>query len=183
MIKDALINKVCEGFYSSGKENKAVIRYQEELKFFSWILKTNPELEQFLASPFLEEKEKNKTLDKLFSTVLLPEVIMFLKLLINKKLIQSFEDVKQEFDNLALKDENILIGTIYTPFKLNDQQISKLQLAFSKKLEKNVIFNQIIDESIIAGLKIILDTKLYEYSIDSKLNQIKEKLILKKEEK
>ncbi len=183
MVKDTLINKVCEGFYASGKENKAVVRYQEELKFFSWILKTNPELEQFLNSPFLEEKEKNQSLDKLFSDVLLPEVLMFLKLLVSKRLIQSFQQIKTKFDSLALEDENILQGTIYTPFRLDDQQISKIQLAFAKKLNKNVIFNQIIDKEIIAGLRIILDSKLYEYSIDSKLNQVKEKLILNNKEK
>lgn len=183
MIKDALITKVTEGLYSNAKQNKAVSSYQEELKFFNWILKKNPDLSKFLNSPFVDYKDKIKSIEDLFSNVFVSEIILFIKLLIEKKLIADIKQIYDVYDSLAEKDNNIVVGTIYTPFKLTTSQLESIQTSYAKKLNKNVVLKEIIDKSLILGVKIILDGQLYEYSASNELNSIYNKITSTKEEK
>lgn len=184
-MKDALLNKVVEGLFASAKENKVVSIYREDLKFFSWNLKTNPEYFSFLRSPFIDYKDKVESLNELFGNAFLPEILEFIKILITRELIGDIERIRKIFNRLADKELNVIEGKIYTPFDLTDEQIHRLCNAFSKKLNREVILKQRKDESLIAGIKVLLDGTVYEYSINSELDTLRDKLsrtILTKEE-
>ncbi|HBS10469.1 MAG TPA: hypothetical protein DEA28_01890, partial [Firmicutes bacterium] len=64
-----------------------------------------------------------------------------------------------------------------TPFELSDNQIKSLELSFSNKLKKTIKFKQKIEKNLIAGIKIILDDTVYEYTINSKLEEAKQNII------
>lgn len=185
-MKDALLTKVAEGLYASAKENKVVSIYREDLKFFSWNLKTNPEYFSFLRSPFIDYKDKCDSLDELFRNAFLPEILQFIKILITRELIGDIERIRKIFNRLADKDLNVIEGKIYTPFDLTETQINKICNAFSRKLNREVILKQRSDESLIAGIKVLLDGTVYEYSINSELDSLRDKLsnkLLTEEEK
>ncbi len=185
-MKDALLTKVAEGLFASAKENKVVSIYREDLKFFSRNLKTNPEYFSFLRSPFIDYKDKCESLDNLFGNAFLPEILEFIKILITRELIGDIERIRKIFNRLADKEVNVIEGKIYTPFELTEAQINKICNAFSKKLNQEVVLKQRTDESLIAGIKVLLDGTVYEYSIDSELDSLREKIannILTKEEK
>ncbi len=176
-MKDALISKVAEGFYASASENKVVSIYREDLKFFVWNLKTNPEYFSFLKSPFIDYKDKCTSLDDIFGKVFVAEFIDFIKILITRDLIGDIERIRNEFNKLADKDANILEGTIYTAFDLSNEQMTKICNAFSKKLGKEVILKPKKDDELIGGVKVLLGDVVYEYSINSKLDSVRDKLI------
>lgn len=184
-MKDAILSKVAEGLFASAKENKVISIYREDLKFFSWNLKTNPEYFSFLRSPFIDYKDKCESLNDLFGNAFLPEILEFIKILINRELIGDIERIRKIFNRLADKEVNVIEGKIYTPFDLTDEQIHKICNAFSKKLNQEVILKQRKDESLIAGIKVLLGGTVYEYSINSELDNLRIKLtssILTKEE-
>lgn len=184
MNKDSLLVKITEGLYANAQEKHSVVLYRENLKFFGWVLKKNPNLFAFLNSPFNSAKDKEETINNIFSDVIVSEVLLFIKMLINNKILANLDEVRKIYDDLLNKDENILEAKVYTPFRLTDKQLTALKAAFHKKTNKQIVFKQYIDESLIAGLKIIIDDTLYEYSIDSQLESIKKNLIknLEKEE-
>ena len=186
MNRDALLTKVAEGFYDNGLENNLLTLYRENLKFFVWNLKKNPEYFDFLKSPFVDYKDKCKSLDNIFGDVLVNEVLVFIKLLISKNYIEYIETIQTTFNKLEAKHSNIISGTLYTPFHLTHEQIGKIEDAFSVKTGHVVELKEVIDKSLIAGVKVLLDDTLYEYTVSSKLDEIKDRLLSRidnKEEK
>ena len=177
MNKDSLITKVTEGLYDSAYEKHSVILFRENLKFFSWLLDKNPELYSFLNSPFNSFKDKEKVIDSTFSDVISSEIRLFVKMLINNKMLADLKEIRKIYDDLINKDENILEAKIYSPFKLKDSQITAIKKAFQEKTNKQIVVKEYIDKSLIAGIKIIIDGTLYEYSIASQLENIQKKLI------
>ena len=147
------------------------------MKFFSWILKKNPDLYSFLNSPFNSFKDKEAALNNIFDEVIVSEVRLFIKMLINNKMLANLKEIRKIYDELIDKDENILEAKIYTPFKLSDSQLTAIKESFHKKTNKQIVAKEYIDKSLIAGLKIIIDGTLYEYSISSQLEAIKNHLI------
>lgn len=183
MNKDALLIKITEGLYASAVTKHSVVLYRENLKFFSWILKKNPDLYSFLNSPFNTFKGKEQALNNIFDEVIVSEVRLFIKMLINNNMLANLKEIRKIYDELIDKDENILEAKIYTPFKLTDKQLSAIKESFHKKTNKQIVAKEYIDKSLIAGLKIIIDGTLYEYSISSQLESIKNRLIDKLDNK
>lgn len=177
MDKITIVNKISEGLFESALSNKLVSQFKEDLKFIVFTLKNNNELFTFLTSPFIEYKEKLKTVNQVFNSTLENDMLSFLNLLIEKNLLSYIEVIKTQFEKLSNEHENIIEGTIYTPFELSDNQIKSLELSFSNKLKKTIKFKQKIEKNLIAGIKIILDDTVYEYTINSKLEEAKQNII------
>lgn len=176
MTKDALLNKVAEGFYRSAIEHKAVSIYREDLKFFVWNLETNDDYFKFLKSPFVDYKDKCASLDNIFGKVFVQEMLAFIKILITKGLISDIKKIQNVYNRLADKDSNIIEGKIYSAFNLTEDQITRISEAFGKKLNKKIVLKERSDPSLIGGVKVILDGTVYEYSINSKLENARESL-------
>ena len=101
---------------------------------------------------------------------------LFAKILIEKNIFNHLKEVKETFDQLVDQEQNILDGFIYTPFELSETQISKIQAAFENKFNAKCNFKIVIDKDLIAGIRVLINETIFEYSVESKLDNIKENL-------
>lgn len=176
MEGNQFIAQIAQGLFEVAQERNTAATYREDLKFFDWILRNDKSLVDFLNSPFNSYKDKCQTVENLFGDLFVPGIMTFLKIIIRDSLISSFSSIREEFNKLADEQANIAEGTVLTPFHLDSTTITRLERAFRRKIGKNVILNQVIDKSLVAGLKVILDGTSYEYSIGSKLDNIRKVL-------
>lgn len=177
MNKDSLVNKMAEGFYENAKNHNEVNLCHEDLKFLVWSISKNKDINDFMNSPFISNDEKFNSLNNIFKEVINKEVLLFIKMLIDNEIFNKLKDVLDIYTSLSYKDNNILEGVIYTPFELNESQINKITEAFNKINNKKCVFNVSIDQSLIGGIKILVDGYMYEYNVDNMLKEIKERLI------
>ena len=68
-------------------------------------------------------------------------------------------------------------GTIYSARLLPVDQIEKVEKAISKQIERNVKLENKIDESLLAGVKVVINNVVWDSSYKAKLKIIKENLI------
>lgn len=183
MNKDSLVNKMAEGFYENAKNHKEVNLCLEDLKFLVWSISKNKDLSDFMNSPFVSNDEKFNSLSNIFKEVINKEVLIFIKMLIDNEIFDKLKDVLDIYTSLSYKDNDILEGVIYTPFELNESQINKIVETFTKINNKKCVFNVSIDQSLIGGVKILLDGYMYEYNVNDMLNEIKKRLIKEGENK
>ena len=175
-MNHSLLKHYAQAFFSLGKEKDKVEVYKNDLDFISNVFKSAPDITKFLASPMILKKEKDEMLEKNLKPNIDIASFGFLQVLIKKKVIAYFEEIKQEYDHLYNEEKGILEGKIYTPFILSEKTMDELKEMFFKKLGKKVEFKTLIDKNVIAGMRIYINDVLYDYSIDTKLNQIKQKL-------
>ena len=169
-----------QAIYDVSKTDNKVEEYYNDLLYVDKVLKDNPDFVSFLSSPTIDYKVKEKAIEDVFSSIS-KSVYAFLLIVIKKHQIKHFTYIVSNYLNLLNIDKNILEGIIYTPFKLDDQTIEKLQDVFSKKYKKNIYLKERIDKKLIGGLKININDTLYDYSISSKIDNIKDKLTYKEE--
>lgn len=72
---------------------------------------------------------------------------------------------------------NTSFGTIYSARLLPVDQIEKVEKAISKQIERNVKLENKIDESLLAGVKVVINNVVWDGSYKAKLKIIKENLI------
>ncbi|MCR4698912.1 MAG: ATP synthase F1 subunit delta [Bacilli bacterium] len=174
----SLLKHYAQAYFSLGKEKNKVEVFHEDINLIYGVFQKNKEAAKFLSSPMVMKKDKDQLVDNAFKDKVDIASLGFLQVLIKKKAIAYFEEVYKHFEHLYHENQGILEGRVYTPFELSEDTLHKLEEVFSKKYQKKVVFRVLIDKKVIAGMKIYIDDTLYDYSIDNKLNQVRNKLIV-----
>ena len=177
-MNHALLKHYAQAYFALGKEKNKVDVFNKDMDFLFQIFQKNAQIQKFLASPMIAKQDKDNLLDKQFKPYLDIASLGMLQVLIKKKAIAYFDEIKAAFDHLYHENQGILEGRLYTPFELSDATIKKLEKIFSDKYQKKVVFKIFIDKKVLAGMRIYIDDTLYDYSVDSKLNQVRSKLLV-----
>ena len=106
-------------------------------------------------------------------------VLNFLKLLVQSRRIRYIDDIIKSYINLSNQYLGIEEGTIYTPYKLTDQQIQDIEKAISQKENKKVTLKVSIDPSLLGGIKVQIANRIYDGTIKNKVEMLKKELLRK----
>ncbi len=77
----------------------------------------------------------------------------------------------KEFLKKKLEEEKNT-AYIYAPYKLNNKELEEIRRKFAFLSNKKIIPE--VDNSLIAGFKIKVGTKVYDFSVKSVLNSLKQ---------
>lgn len=164
--------------FDIAKEENKVQKYYDEILVVSEIIEDNPEFLKCLKSFSLSLEEKEKILDKTFLNNGVNEMIVnLMKLLVKKHKIHLFLDIIKKFEKMVLEDLGLLKGIVYSVVELSKEQMRKIENFTAKKVNRQVILKNIIDSNLIAGIKIVIGSYIFENSITSQLEQIKKHII------
>lgn len=141
------------------------------------ILKNNLEIIKIYSFSGISTNETKNLIDKTFKNKLPTHLLNAIKLLKDKSQIQYLIPILDALNEILSKHLNIKIGIIYTTKKITSLQIKKIEEKLSKKLNKQIYLNQIIDNFLIGGFKIILDEKIWDYSIRNKVSDLFQEII------
>lgn len=158
------------------KSDKKIFTSSAKDIYFS--LKNNYEIVKIISSSNIERREKAIITKKIFSQLsieILPNqyIYNFLFVLIDNnffgKILEIFISFFEKLDN----HQNFIFLRIYSPFVLNKDILEKIELLFSKKTGKKVRYENIIDNHLIGGMKIMFGNEVYDYSIKGRIEKIK----------
>jgi len=135
------------------------------------------EIVNFLTHPRISHEEKNKLIGESFKA-LDKNVVNTLKLLVERQRIGQVAGVVDHFVELYNEANGIAAATVYSVRELSEAEKEKLQASFKKQFNKeSVAINNVVDPSIVGGLKIRVGNTIYDGSISGKLNRIKNQLV------
>ena len=151
-------------------ENR-VVDYQKEVKELSKIIKDNPDFLLLLDSRFLtvsERKEKVSEILVNFST----DIINFIKIIVEHNRVNYLEDILKAFNTLCNENRDIVEGLIYTAFPLEEKTLLKIKDKISQIENRDVDLITRIDPSLIGGVKVVINSHIYDGSIKNQLEQM-----------
>lgn len=164
-------------------ENNKVIDYQNQMKHVYSVIKDNIELVEFLKCYTISNDAKKDLLSKIFKDDIYIEIIHFMFLLIDKKRINYLVRICQEFNSECNEYRNVLEGIIYSVENLDEEKIKRLEESVALKLNKKVELINVIDSSLIGGIKIVVNDTVFDNSIANRLQSLKQELISGKDAK
>ncbi len=159
-------------------DDNKVIDYQKEVKELRKIIKDNPDLILLLDSRFLgvEERMGNvETLLKGFS----PDIINFIKIIIKHNRVIYLDDILEAFNSLCNENQDIVEGLIYSAFPLGEETLLKIKNKISQIENHEVDLIPKIDPSLIGGVKVVINSHVYDGSIKNQLEQMQISLLRK----
>jgi F0F1-type ATP synthase delta subunit len=124
-------------------------------------------------------KSSNVIIEELFDHFLLPITLKkLIEVLIFHKRLVFFSQVLQDICCLYFLKNNILEVTITTATELEDHEREQFEKFFIKLSGKSIKSNVVLDQSLIAGIRMQSDLFLWQYSIAHRLQNLRQKMLI-----
>ncbi|AGR40751.1 F0F1 ATP synthase subunit delta [Spiroplasma taiwanense] len=173
MIKQSLIINWAEAIFEIAKEKNKVKEYCEILSELLEIFKENAEAIEFIANRNILLETRLKFIDLIFANKIEAELLNTLKLLVERNYFGSIiyilsEAIKKIYEQLEIQN-----GVIYSTQKLDDKLIKKIEKKIELKINQKIKLENKIDNNLLAGIRIEVLNKKYDFSLKGKIEDMK----------
>lgn len=146
-----------------------------ELKLAVETVTENQEFWMFLQNPHAGEKKRKDAIKAVFANVIMPELVSFLQLLIDKNRVKELPGILKQYEILADERRNILNMTIVSAFPLSDSQIDKLKQKYGELYRAADVKALVkLEKNLIGGVKVMIGDKVIDGSVKGRLDSLKE---------
>lgn len=159
-------------------DDNKVILYQEEVKELRKIIRDNPDFLLLIESRFLSVKEREDNAEKLLSNFS-TDVVNFIKIIIKHNRVNYLIDILDAFNSLCNENRDIVEGLIYSAFPLEEATLLKIKKKISEIENHEVDLIPRIDPSLIGGVKVVINSHVYDGSIKNQLEKMQIDLLRK----
>lgn len=174
-MKDSLDSRYASALFSLAKDEKKVSLYQSKMKELYLLFNDEKELVHLLTSAFIALDERYKVVDRLLKSYP-PALMNFVKVLMKNHRLNHYQSIFKAFNSLCNEEKHVLEGIIYSTDKLDVKIIKEIESALKNKERVAVELTNRIDPSLIGGVKVVINNRVYDYSIASELSAMRSAL-------
>ncbi|WP_391119965.1 F0F1 ATP synthase subunit delta [Psychrobacillus sp. L3] len=150
---------------------------EEDLRELKIVWNANKELNTLFTSPKLSLDKKKELIRQIFTTAN-PIVINTLLVLIDKKRLGEVGNIINEFMTLSNEAQGVADAKVYSTRALTEEERTNISIAFAKNVGKQSLrIENIVDPSIIGGIRVQIGNRIYDSSLSTKLDRLKRNLI------
>lgn len=160
-----------EALFSLGLEDKKLTKLQDEGKALSEIIHDNEDFLLLLDSRFMSREERQDIASKILKDFD-EDIVNFVKVLIANNRTNYIKDVLEAFNSLCNEYKGVKEGLIYSAFPLDKETINKIKNKISQIEGMDVELISRIDPSLIGGVKVVINSHVYDGSIKNQLEKM-----------
>jgi F-type H+-transporting ATPase subunit delta len=150
---------------------------EEDLRELKLVWNSNKELKDLFTSPKLSLDKKKELIRQIFANAN-PIVIHTLLVLIDKKRLGEVALIINEFMTLSNEAQGVAEAKVYSTRELTEVERNNVSTVFAKNVGKQTLrIENIVDPSIIGGLRVQIGNRIYDSSLSTKLDRLKRNLI------
>ena len=162
--------------YSLALEENKISSWQEEVRELSRIFKENTDFIMVLGSSFLSLEERQEILEKSLVGVD-KEIVALISVVMENNRINLILEIFESFNSYCNQYRGVSEGLIYSTVKLDQKVISQIEEKISNIENSKVELKNIIDPSLIGGVKVVIKDRIYDGSIKHHINMMKQDLL------
>ncbi|HWO98602.1 MAG TPA: F0F1 ATP synthase subunit delta [Bacillus sp. (in: firmicutes)] len=177
MSKQLVSKRYALALFQLAQEQNAVNEFEEQLLVVKNVFEENRELLVMLKHPKISFEQKQMLLKEAFSAML-PQIQHTLSLLLDRHRTDIIVDMVAEFVELANEMKGTAEAKVYSVRPLTEEEGQALSQTFAQKVgRKSLKIQNIIDKSLIGGIKLRIGNRIYDGSVSGKLERIQRELL------
>ncbi|MBU5670911.1 F0F1 ATP synthase subunit delta [Paenibacillus brevis] len=164
--------RYAKALYEIADQDQRTLEMEQELQALVHILHEDLEIEQFILSPKISSKVKWDVIRSGLEGRLSQTVISLAKLLIDRGRIEILPELLFSYTKIAgekLGQVNALVTSVYP---LSEQEQATVASEFGQLVNKKVRIQNIVDKSLLGGIKVRIGDTLYDGSLSGKLERL-----------
>jgi F-type H+-transporting ATPase subunit delta len=159
------------------KEKLDLDRIERELSEFSELVKTSDGLSRVFFNPAVPAPRKRAVVERLLVlSPLSPPVARLLVLLAERDRLTILEDLTRAFRERAMDHQQIVRAEVTTAIPLPADRLAALQNGIARATGRQVQLETKVDPSIIGGAVTRIGSTVYDGSVVTQLQKLKETL-------
>lgn len=136
----------------------------------------NPDYVRLLSEPSIHLQDRQKLADEAFGGQIHPYLLNFMKLLMEKGLLGEFPACCRVLRHSWNRDNNIAEAVVTSAVALSPEQAEQLRTKLEKLSGKSVQMVQKVDPSVLGGIRVEIDGKLLDGTVDSRLKELRSRM-------
>jgi F-type H+-transporting ATPase subunit delta len=176
MSKLVVSKRYAEALFQIGQEKSKLDFMEPELMIVKEVFENNKEFNLFLKHPKVSNEKKKQLIKEAFKGFS-NDVLHTLYVLVDRHSEEAVPSIIDHFISLVNDAKGIAEAEVYSVRELTDEEKKQLSSVFSKKLNvKNLHIVNIVDPSLIGGVKLKIGNTVYDGSVKGKLSRIERKI-------
>lgn len=150
---------------------------QQELHTWAEILRSNPNLREIFANPTVALEKKRAVLNRLLEiSKPRPTTANFLKVLLQNQRLTELTEINSKLAQVLDDRAGVVAATVTTARPVPADAQRRLQTKLLDLTGKKVRIDYVTDSEMIGGLITRIGSTVYDGSVRTKLQQMKEKM-------
>ncbi|APC49744.1 F0F1 ATP synthase subunit delta [Virgibacillus halodenitrificans] len=177
MSEAVVAKRYADALFQIGNEKTTIKQFGEDLLVVKEVFETNESLYTFLKHPRVNNEKKKQFLAEVFQG-LHADVVNTLKILVERHRIEITSSIIDHFIQLVNDAKGSAAATVYSVRELSDAERKELEVSFAKRFNKQEIqLENVVDPSLIGGMKIRMGNTIYDGSVSGKLRRIEREIV------
>jgi F-type H+-transporting ATPase subunit delta len=149
----------------------------QELSQIAELVESDPSVQTFMASPAVSETHRSHAIAKAFEGRVSELVSNLLGVMSHKGRLGQIRQVAAAYSELLQDQKGIIEVDVTVAEKLSDAQLQEVRMKVSAALKHEVVVHQYIDPSLIGGLLLRVEDRLFDASVKSQLRAVRRQLL------
>ena len=169
--------RYAQAMFDLSIERNQLEEYHSATETLLKILEDDNNFSEILSHPAINKDEKLSLLQKTLANQVPDDFIGLIFLLLKRGREGILKELINQFKVLYLDYKKIANAKVYSARELPEEKVAEIRNLVSKKLGKAVIIDNIIDSELIAGFKVEVEGYLFDASVKTRMNELKEQLL------
>lgn len=177
MSQTIVAKRYAEALFQLTEEKNRLNQTVEDLSVVKEVFNSSSQLNSFFKHPSISRENKNNVLEEAFDGVH-RDVLNTLKILVNRGRVEVIPSIVDHFIQLVNDKKGIAKADVYSTRELSTLEQNKLKKTFAKRFNKTGIqLNNIVNPSILGGIKVQIGNTIYDGSVEGKLKRIERDIV------
>lgn len=168
--------RYAKALYDSAQAAGDAERVNEELQATAEVYEREQDFRAVMSHPAIATEAKLAFLKDVFGEGLSELMYSTLQLLVERGRFSVLPSLQQAYANIADERAGRAKARVYSAQGLTDTDREAISAQFSKLTGKQISVENIIDPSLIGGIRVRIGDRLYEGSVAGKLEQLRNQL-------
>lgn len=176
---ESIAQRYAQSLFDLAIEVNQVVAYSKDIDLIRTVFESDPSFIPFFSHVLIEDEAKCALLEKSFRGQVNDYVVNFLKLLVKKRRMRYVMEIIKAFKMLTNEYFGIEEGILYASYDISEAEVKEVELALGKKENKTIHLRVIKDPSLIGGIKVEINNRVFDGSIKNKVALLKKELLRK----
>ena len=166
-----------EALYSVSESNNVLDAVHSALTTLNELVQKNNQFRAFIQSKRIAGADKAKILNTVLGESGQPLVAELVSHLEGRQASHQLQDVTDFFDHRYKAGKNIVSVEGMVAAELNESEVVILKSSLNSLIGMNINLTLKVDESLVGGIKLRIENKFLDATIQNQLNRLKQELL------
>ncbi|UPK43513.1 MULTISPECIES: F0F1 ATP synthase subunit delta [Paenibacillus] len=175
MSRDTIVAKrYAKALFEVALGQKQVLEVEQELRTVVTAITGDAEIGKFIESPNISEEAKQNVLRTSLDGKVSEPVLKTVLLLIERGRVELLEALLNDYVKIEGESLGIADARVYSTYALNDEEQEAVAREFGGRVNKKIRIENIVDPTLLGGLKVAIGDTIYDGSLAGKLERLEQ---------